>query len=385
MTTDTQNESAGALALVQVLTPMAVYGSPEGADKIIAEIEKLVNEFKGDISTEEGREAIKSFAYKISRSKTALDDMATTLTEGWRKNTAAVNAERKRVVGRVQELQDRAKKPLTDWLARDGERIKRHREHQDHILALAEFGRTLEEIEKAQADIADIIALKTDYQEFSHAIDDAIKSTVAQLAARWLAMKKQIDDNAELERLRAADAKRQQDERDAKIAADAAAKAQKDAEEKAAREAKELADKAAAEQKRLEDEKATADRLAKEANERAEQEKEDRLAAAAKAEQDAKDAETRRQADLKAAADKAAKDQQAAIDAERKRVADEEKAKADADAKRAADQAHKGNINNEALAAMQRIVDNTPVEEDSLKAILIGIIKGDVPHVKISY
>ena len=81
------SESTDLVAL-RVLTPAVVF-VPGGVDKIIGQIEAEVRAVKTDISTKAGREAIGSLAYKVARSKTALDDMGKALAADWKARAAA--------------------------------------------------------------------------------------------------------------------------------------------------------------------------------------------------------------------------------------------------------------------------------------------------------
>ena len=52
---------------------------------------------EADVSTPGGRQVIRSTAYKIARSKTALDEMGKGLGEDMRAKVNAINADRKRI------------------------------------------------------------------------------------------------------------------------------------------------------------------------------------------------------------------------------------------------------------------------------------------------
>src|SRR5882724_789698 len=102
-----------ALVVIETLTP-AVYSQPNGIETLIANLEAKVRGVPTDISTPAGRVAIKSLAYQISRSKTALDDMGVALVADLKKQTGAVDAERKKVRDRLDALRDEVRKPVDD-------------------------------------------------------------------------------------------------------------------------------------------------------------------------------------------------------------------------------------------------------------------------------
>ena len=101
------------LAIIRSITP-AVFDSPQKVDDLLAALEREVNSIERDISTEAGRERIASVAYKIARSKTALDAMGKGLVEEWKARAGLVDRERRKIRDRCDELKDEFRAPLTD-------------------------------------------------------------------------------------------------------------------------------------------------------------------------------------------------------------------------------------------------------------------------------
>ena len=56
-------------------TALEVYKTENGLDPWIAKIRKEVESFVPDVTTKKGRDAIASIAYKVAKSKTALDNL----------------------------------------------------------------------------------------------------------------------------------------------------------------------------------------------------------------------------------------------------------------------------------------------------------------------
>jgi len=353
------------LVKLETLTPAKIF-APGGVDDILAKIKAEVMSEAVDISTKAGRDAVASLAYKVARSKTALDKMGKDLGDANYKAWKAITAERAKIEKELDALRDEVRKPLTDWENAEKDRIAVLEE------AIAEIGRTASflvpdpsshEILGRLHYLEELSSKERNWQEFGKRAADAMQASLTALKAAFEVAEKREAEAAELARLRADEIARQQKERDAKIAAEAAEKARVEAEQKAAREAEAAARAADAERLRVEQEKAAA--IA-----RAEKAEADRKAAAAKAEQDAK-----------AAAEAAEKRQAAAIEAERKRVADEAAKVAAETARREADKAHRAKINNEALAAIVLLGS----ESELAKAIVSAIARGAVPHTKIEY
>jgi hypothetical protein len=352
-----------ALVVIDTLTP-AIFTEPGGIEAIISKLEADVRSIDTDISTPAGRAAIKSLAHKVARSKTALDDMGKALVADLKKQTGAVDADRKVIRDRLDALKDEVRKPLTDWEDAESARLAGHQNAIQAIVDLSSFDAERPAAAGISARLAELEALPDrDWQEFAKPAGAARADTFAKLTILKAAAVKFEAEQAELARLRAEQAVREQKERDERIAAEAAAKARLVAEAKAAREAKEAADRAEVARRKIEQDHA------------------DAVARAVKAERDAAAAKAKAAKDKKDAADKADREKTAAVKAERDRALAVQAAEEAATAKRAADQEHKARINSEALAAL---VAAGLSNADGVKAIT-AIVRGNVPHVKISY
>lgn len=364
------------LAIVAVLKPEVAF-APGGAEAIIKKVEDEVAAFKGDISTAAGRDAIASFAYKIARSKTAIDDMGKELKAEWKAKCDAIDGERKRIRDRLDELKEEVRRPLTDWEDAEKKRVADHEEAIASIPEAPDYG-----INETAAEIADRLAqLKNrparDWQEFSARASMVLNAEIERTETLLARAQKREADAAELERLRAeaeARAAKEREEQAARAAeeerkriAEEAASAEREKAEAAARAAAEAAE---TERRRIEAEKAEAER-------RAAQAERDRIAAEERAKLAAEQAER----DRLAAAEKAERDRIEAVEAERRRVAGE-KVRADAEAaRREANKRHCAKINGEARDAIVA----TGVTVEQATAIVVAIAKGTVPHVSIAY
>lgn len=351
------------LAVVKPLTAQMVF-VPGGVDDILNKITNEVRAHKPDISTEAGRAAIASLAYKVARSKTALDEMGKGLVTEWKAKAGAVDAERRTIRDRLDSLKDEVRKPLTDWENADKLRIEAHEKAIQDLQALLDFGGEEPTVLQLQHRI-DILAARPDRQwdEFAQRGAEARAFVGNRLFDLHAAAVTREAERAELERLRAEQIAREQKERDDRIAAEAAERARIAAEAKAKAEAEEAAARTEQERQRLQREK-DAER------ERAE-----------RAEIAAREAAEKAERDRKAAEAKAERDRIAAVEAEQKRHADILAAEKAATAKREADKKHRAKINNEVLAALAQ----AGISEPDGKTIIGLIASGNCPHVKISY
>jgi colicin import membrane protein len=340
-----------ALVTIDTLTPAVVF-APGGVDAIISKLEADVRAVATDISTEAGRKAVASLAFKVARSKTALDEMGKELVTDIKAQANKIDAERRVIRDRLDALKDEVRKPLTDWENTEKDRVAAHEQALTAITQYLSFAPTASPAElKGFLDEINQIAQR-DWQEFSARATGTLDEVRQRLGKALADATKREAEAAELARLRAEQAAREQKEREDRIASEAANRARDEAEAKAKRDAEQAATRAAAEQARVEREKAEA---------------------VARAE--------RAEADKKVAAEKAERDQKAAVEAERKRAADVAAKEAADKARREKDKAHRAKLNNEALAALTAL----GVDAELGKAVIAAIAKGEIPHVSIEY
>lgn len=292
-----------------------------GLDDLLARIRAEAVTLVPNVKTVAGRKEIASIAYKVSRSKTAIDDAGKALVADLKKQTGDIDSARKKARDTLDALRDEVRKPLTDWEA-EQERIERERvEAEERARAAAEEAR-LAELARKEEEI--------------RAREEAVRAA----------------EEAERQRVAAEQAERERVEREARLQAEAAENAKREAAaavERAEREAREATERAAREA-------AEAEQRAKDAAERAEREKAEAVAAA----------ERRAQEE----AERAERERQAQADAQRK-----------ADEARAADVEHRRSINRAAMAAL--IAHG--ISEDDAATVITAIVQGKVPAVAIRY
>jgi len=237
------------------VTALEVYQAPNGLDpwikKIRAEAESLI----ADVSTKKGREEIASMAYKISRSKTALDNLGKELVSELKELPKKIDAERARVRAELDALRDQVRQPLTDWEYAQVARV-------DSIKAAIAALRFEPEENSVtiRKQITNLESTVVDAENFEEFEVDALRAKEQTLAQLKDALSKRViyeAEQAELEKLRAEAAAREQADKEARIAKEAEERAIKAAEEKAKaeREAIELKarqEREAAERRELE-------------------------------------------------------------------------------------------------------------------------------------
>jgi colicin import membrane protein len=419
---ETEQEQVTALVHVEELTPLQLF-APGALNPILERIKAEVRAIETDISTEAGRKAIASTAYKIARSKTFIDGQRKALLGDRKKEIAAIDAEGKRVWEELESLQEEFRKPLTDWeQARDEKAAECERRITNMQSVSVAMFISLESVERAQEDLDGWF--DHNFEDFTKKAAQAHDRSAGYLANERLRLKREADEAAERERTRIAAEEKARVEREAKIAEDARLKAEAEARRReeahalAAKQREEEQARIAAEDKaRLEREKKASEaRLQKSLDDARAKAQRDKLAAEErerKAEADRKEseevlrklvagtkererkAEEERVAalrqellDRETAKKKAEAEREAAVAAERKRQDDiraAEEQKRDAIVrerkKREADKAHRAEIGSAAVYVL------TEHGIDPASAVVvIGLIDaGEVPNVTITY
>lgn len=353
---ETKMETGTALALPAPTELASLYSAQGGLDPIIARIEAEVRAHVADVTTKKGRDAIASLAYRVARSKTTLDDAGKALVEDVKRQVAKVDAERRKVRERLDALRDEARAPLDAWEAAEKSRLDGIRERIARIEAapgrpLASSGECAELIARIEA-----VALDDSFAEFLAEAAKAKDAALYTLRQTFSAMAQREAEAAELARLRAEAAAREEADR-------------------LRREAEE------AERRRVEAERAEAERAARierekqEAAERAAREAEERAAAQAEAE---RRATAEREAALQRQIEEAKAREEAAAQRERARIAAEKLAEEQARIKREADQAHRAKVRAEIAAALSQMAGNATLER-----IADALMAGQIPHCKV--
>lgn len=352
--------STNIVALVEA-TPTLVLTDKRKFSEFYEAMREECDAHVPDLTTENGRKEIASLAYKVARTKTAIDDAGKKLNEEARARINAVDEARREIRAQLEALKDEVRAPLTKWEEAEKERKRLAAEQlaSIHAAQRVDFDDTAESV-KARIDELTAMAIDPEIHGAALALATSARGAALEtLAHAHARIVREEEERAELERLRIEKA-----ERDAKEAAEREAaeeKARRDAEARLAEERRIAAEKAEAEMidaaRRDAEENARreAEREAQEERERVQREHEEALAA------------ERHRAE---AAEAAAK-------AERDRIAQE----AADQARRERDRAHRGKIMGEAKAA----IITCGVDEVTAKAIVLAITAGNVPHVAIQF
>jgi hypothetical protein len=374
--------------------------APGALDPIVEKIKAHVRAIETDISTEDGRKAIKSLVRKIANSKTFIDKQRETLVGDEKKRLKAIDAEGLRVWNELEALQDEVRAPLTEWEEAEEKRTGANEGRIASMTGIAVgFYLTLDAVNAAKAKLD--IFFDHNFQEFTKRAEQAHEKAALHLRATAEKLAREEADRIARERERAEAEEKARIEREAKIAEEARLKAEAEAKRReeaqaaaaAAREA-EQARCAAEEKARLERErKESEERLQKALDDAKAKAQRDKLAAEErerKAEADRIEAAKRAELDREAARKKAEDDREKAVQAERKRLEDIRKAeeeKRDVIARekltREADQEHRREVHGGAVLALVNQVEDLTSHQARL--VVQAIVKGLIPGVSITY
>lgn len=370
------------IAVLENTEIQLAFTSPNGIDILLEKVRKEAASEVPDLTTKKGRDRIASLAYKVSKTKTLVDDYGKELVAEEKKRLALIDADRKKWRDECDKLRDEIRKPLTDWEQAESDRVQRHRDAIQQLRGLAPqaMGANSETIIGLIAQ-AESVTLGDHWQEFSAEAGKAKDETLTVLRLDLQRRQQYESEQAELARLREESARREQEDRDRRIAEEAAAKARADAEaaaraEREAIEAKARAEQEAAERARIASEQAEARAKAEaEAAKLREQEAERRRI----------ESEERAKREAQEAAERAERNRIAAIEAERARIEQEriesDRKAAAEQAAREADRENKRKVNNAILSALESVGIST----EQAKVVIAAIAKGSIPNVSIRY
>lgn len=356
-----KKEESTSIVVAAAENPAIVLIDDGKRDDLFAHIRREIEAFDPDVSTAKGRDAIKSFAYKITRTKTAIDAAGKELNEEARAKINAVDAARRIARAQLEEMAETVRRPLTEWENAEKKRVE---QCEATIREIVDAGTvTLDDTAQTVRERgARVWSMGFDADRFGDMLDRASQAkahTVSLLKTALDRLTREEEERAELERLRAEAAERE--------AREQAEREREEAEDRARAEAD------AAEQRRIAAEKAEAERLAVAKEEAAE-------AARREAE-----AEAQRRIDEERAAREAAEREARRIAKEHALREQEAQAQRDREESerlaREADQKHRAKVKTAAKQALM----TCGADEETAKKIVMAIIAGDVPRVRLEF
>lgn len=343
-----------AVATFAPENPVMCLTDAQAWDALLDRIKAEIAQHTPDTSTGKGRAAIKSLAYKVTRTRTAIDGAGKALNEAARAQINKVDESRRKIRTELDTMAEAVRAPLTAWEKAEEERKTRAKVVADKIAVfslilpgdgsnlIADRIGALEALEISEGLFGD------ESGPLKHLRDKAVEGLRAALEHA----KQREAEQAELARLREekeaqerAEKERLAQERRDRLTRERAALEEQ---ERSEREAEAASVAAAHKQREMEAEIARVER--------------EKAEAVAKAE-----AETHR---VKEAAEQAEKARQEEVE----RIRREQEA-------RTRDIAHRSTIMGEAKQGLM----NVGLDEPSAKRIVLAICAGEVPHVSVEF
>jgi hypothetical protein len=307
-------------------------------DPIIQKIRDEVSLHVPDLSTSKGRKEIGSLAYKVSRSKTALQDAAKLLTADAKAKIKVIDDARIKVGNELDAIRDLVRAPLTKYEAEEELRTDAAKAALSQVGGFELVGDETSEQIKTLADKIKAVEVSEDWGAYIVMINSARDKSLATLRIVYTSVKKSEEQREEITKMIADQAARDET---ARLEAERIANERAEADRLVQVEAQKVADiKAAAEKAELETAKRAADLL-------------------------------------QAAADKKEAHERA-VNSERLRVENEAYQADQARMAREADADHRAKIQSDIIASIKSIS-----EAPSINEIALALLSGNVAHCEV--
>ena len=177
-----------------------------GARKILDAIRNEVSGEVPDVTTKKGRDRIASLAYKVAKSKTALDSAGKSLADQLNAQLKPINSERKIIRDELDKLKDEVRKPLTDYENAETERVSSIKTRIQWFADICiidgdDIGISSSRLSERLASVS-LVDIDDSFQEFK---SDAVlaKNSATEFLTLTIARTEKLEaEKAELERLR---------------------------------------------------------------------------------------------------------------------------------------------------------------------------------------
>ena len=181
---------------------------PKKLDALLKEIDKAAKSIPIDGTTEAGRKEIKSLAFKVSRTKTALDEIGKDHVAELKAKVKPLDAARKKMRDFLDSLKGEIRKPVDEYEAKEEARRQAHENAISRIesCGLVQVGTSLEEIKARIKEVNEFDPKST--EEFSGRATEVQLDSIKKLMAA-----KQAEDD----RLEQAEAVRKAQEEQKKV------------------------------------------------------------------------------------------------------------------------------------------------------------------------
>ena len=200
---------------------LEVYQKQNGLDPFLEQIKQEIDSFVPDVTTKKGRDAIASMAYKVAKSKTALDDVGKELVADLKELPKKIDAERKRVREILDSWRDQVRKPLTEWEQAEEDRISEIKSVIASMQQIPDASFGSESISTHLKRLKSTEILKSRFMEFSEEAALVKDEFIDRCEKLLFQVQRHEEEQKELEKLHAESAAREQKEREVRIVREA--------------------------------------------------------------------------------------------------------------------------------------------------------------------
>ena len=234
-------DGPGGLVTIQDRNPVEIFTTPGIVSAVLELVSTAAMDFTPDLTTDKGRKEIASRAFRVTKTKTYLDDLGKEEVARLKDLPRQIDAGRKALRDGFDLIRDAARQPLTDWEA-EQERLAAEEKAREEAVTLArkiendhELGLLLNEV-------------------FDRKKEDARKAKEQEQKDREERIAKEAREKAEARAKAELEASARREEEAALEALAATARLEQEKKDSAEREARAREEAAAAERKRQEDE-----------------------------------------------------------------------------------------------------------------------------------
>src|SRR5690606_9848509 len=200
-----EQESTELVTLPSYENALQVFTTEEALDRLYAEVEAKFAGVVYDMTTKKGRDQCASDAYKVARSKQAVEKLGAKLSAEYKEIPKKIDASRRRIKERFDALQEQIRQPLNEWeKAEDARQAK----HNQNLMYLHQYAANASQqldstTLRNMLDSVKAVVVDESWEEFEAEAHRAKDKALEALSTALSAREQYEAEQAELARLRA--------------------------------------------------------------------------------------------------------------------------------------------------------------------------------------
>jgi len=204
------------LVTIQTRPVVDIFTAPGLVPALLAAVRtEAARDFTPDVTTAKGREAIKAQAFKVTKTKTYLEDLGKKEAARLKALVKPLDDGRKALWDGLERIQAETRKPLTEWeMIRETWKQTLGRIQN---LPTMMFRATAAQLEEKIAELRPLAVDSERWEEMASEASGIKTATLATLEGMLEKAKQAEEDARELQRLKDAEVKRKQEENDERL------------------------------------------------------------------------------------------------------------------------------------------------------------------------